>query len=590
MRGRRFFDLAAVTLTAFFAMAAHGATITVNSTGDAAADDGTCTLREAIVAANANTASGASAGECAAGDAPPAVDTIAFAIPVDDSGCSATTHVCTIVPATTLPVVTNPVTIDGYTQPGTQANTLAMGDDASLLVEVDGSNVSTVLAFAGAAGGAGNDASGSTVRGLVIDHVASVAIGCAGFGNCANEVTIAGDFLGIDPGGSTMNSNPSSSPIYVQTATGIVVGGPAAADRNLMAGSVELDLCSNGSVQGNYFDTDRTGTVALSPPPIIALAIGNSDHFDVGGAGTGNVFGAWAASAIQVASSNSTFEPPNAIVVRGNRVGTDPTGTQVLAPGEFGITIGATIGDTGTGTGNVIGGAAPGEGNIVAGASIAGIWAQTDETDLVIEGNAIGTDATGMLVMPNGAGIVATGGGTIGGTLASQGNRIAFNQGIGIALSGGTTNYAMLGNAIYANASLGIALSGGTPTPNDDGDADTGPNGLQNYPVIPLVTIDPHTAVHVSGSLNSTADTTFRLEFFANAACDPSGYGEGKVFLGSIDVTTSGNDATFGPLDFAVPADRHVITATATDPAGNTSEFSACGTQDTIFTDGFDGD
>jgi hypothetical protein len=149
----------------------------------------------------------------------------------------------------------------------------------------------------------------------------------------------------------------------------------------------------------------------------------------------------------------------------------------------------------------------------------------------------------------------------------------------------------MPGKAVYANGALGISLSpSDTPTPNDDGDADTGPNGLQNYPVVSLVTIDPHTAVHVSGSLDSTADTAFRLEFFANAGCDPSGNGEGKIFLGAIEVTTSGNDATFGPIDFTVPADRHVITATATDAAGNTSEFAACGNQDTIFSDGFDGD
>jgi titin len=96
--------------------------------------------------------------------------------------------------------------------------------------------------------------------------------------------------------------------------------------------------------------------------------------------------------------------------------------------------------------------------------------------------------------------------------------------------------------------------------------------------------------VHVSGSLNSEANKTYRLEFFANAGCDPSGHGEGKVFIGFTTVMTNPNDVAFGPLDFSVSADRHVITATATDPDGNTSEFSVCGSQDTIFSDGLDGD
>jgi len=55
-------------------------------------------------------------------------------------------------------------------------------------------------------------------------------------------------------------------------------------------------------------------------------------------------------------------------------------------------------------------------------------------------------------------------------------------------------------------------------------------------------------------------------------------------------VATTGNDTSFGVLDFAVPKDRHVITATATDPSNNTSEFSVCSTEDTIFSDGVDSD
>src|SRR5450755_73640 len=70
-----------VFLALVFAAAsiARANTITVNSTADVIANDGQCTLREAIIAANTNTASGAMAGECAAGAA--GLDTIQFNIP-----------------------------------------------------------------------------------------------------------------------------------------------------------------------------------------------------------------------------------------------------------------------------------------------------------------------------------------------------------------------------------------------------------------------------------------------------------------------------------------------------------------------------
>ena len=103
-------------------------------------------------------------------------------------------------------------------------------------------------------------------------------------------------------------------------------------------------------------------------------------------------------------------------------------------------------------------------------------------------------------------------------------------------------------------------------TPNDDGDGDIGSNNLQNYPVV-------SSAVSGSTSLNSTANTEFRIEFFANTACDPSGNGEGQTFLGFENVTTDGT----GNVSFSTTvAVGQFITATTTDPAGNTSEFSEC--------------
>jgi hypothetical protein len=95
--------------------------------------------------------------------------------------------------------------------------------------------------------------------------------------------------------------------------------------------------------------------------------------------------------------------------------------------------------------------------------------------------------------------------------------------------------------------------------------------------------------VTLSGTLNSTAATTYRIEFFANTTCDATGYGEGETFIGTIDLTTDADgNASFGPLTF--PAVENTdITATATDPDGNTSEFSQCaGPHDRLFASAFE--
>ena len=140
-----------------------------------------------------------------------------------------------------------------------------------------------------------------------------------------------------------------------------------------------------------------------------------------------------------------------------------------------------------------------------------------------------------------------------------EGNIISGNGDLGIRISGSSTkNNSVLSNSIDSNVGLGIGL-------------DSGANNGQAAPVLTGTgTTD------VRGSLTSTPSTTFRFQFFANAACDSTGQGEGTTFLGETNAPTNGGgNATF---DFATPGTAHgaVITATATDPNGNTSQFSNC--------------
>ena len=216
--------------------------------------------------------------------------------------------------------------------------------------------------------------------------------------------------------------------------------------------------------------------------------------------------------------------------------------------------------------------------------SSSGISGATSSSNTV-QGNFIGTAADGVTPLGNsgiGVTMFATNNNLIGGANAGEGNVIAFNGQVGVRNGGGGIGDAILGNSIFSNGILGISLtgSGNTPTANDAGDGDTGANNQQNYPVLSTVSKGGG-FVLAAGTLNSTASTTFRLEFFANTACDPTGNGEGRTFLGAGDVTTdAGGNATFNNLSFPA-AGGPVITATATVKTGvttftDTSEFSVC--------------
>lgn len=230
---------------------------------------------------------------------------------------------------------------------------------------------------------------------------------------------------------------------------------------------------------------------------------------------------------------------------------------------------------------NTIGGATPGAGNLISGNWDDGINPNT-ANGTIIQGNFIGTDAAGTSAVGNsgdGIKIDAQSNNTrIGGDDGA--NVIAYNLGRGVYMEINGGNYGVgnqvLGNAIFGNGGLGIDLGGDGVTANDAGDADTGPNNLQNFPVL----TSAYTALNVfmaAGTLNSEADLAYRVEFFANDVCDPSGNGEGQTFLGwTAAMTDDSGDAAFN-VDLAVHVEAgKFITATATSLDNDTSEFSAC--------------
>jgi hypothetical protein len=195
----------------------------------------------------------------------------------------------------------------------------------------------------------------------------------------------------------------------------------------------------------------------------------------------------------------------------------------------------------------------------------------------VVQGNFIGTDVMGTNTAGNsGDGIyINSSRNLIGGTNDGAANLIVNNGGNGILVTAlaGSQN-AFLENSIYSNGRLGIDLGADGVTPNDIGDSDTGPNGLQNYPVLTDATsIDGITKIY--GYLLSSPGP-YRIDFFLNDNPDPSGSGEGQRYLGFLNLIlgSTGSNAFVATFELQARATQFVTTI-ATDGTNNSSEFSA---------------
>jgi hypothetical protein len=501
--------------------------------------DGRISLREALLATN-NTAN-------IDVNTP---DEIHFNIPEPLVGGA---H--TIQPTSVLPDISEAVIINGATDPDFAGTPI---------IELDGS-----LAGAGADGlRLISGSSGSTIRGLVINRFSDEGIEIqAG----SNGHLIAGNYIGTDVTGTLDRGNAGEG--IDSRSRDHVIGGTSVLDRNVISGGSRHGLflvsANNIQVLGNYIGTDATGTVALGNSfNGISLASGGTNVI-IGGtaAGAGNLVSGNQSDGIALAGGTS------GATVQGNLVGTNAAGDTALANSGVGIVVG--------GTSHTVGGTMAESPNISSGNTSYGIhvWA----TNSTVQGNYVGIDITGTAALGNSdIGVYVTGAdNTIGGTAAGAGNLIAHNSGPGIAVSG-ATGTALLGNILHSNTALGIDLDENGVTVNDGGsppDQDTGANNRQNFPVLTSAATNGVNAITVDGTLDSTPNTDFRIEFFASATGDGSGYGEAERYLGATTVTTdgSGNASFSAPLTVGV-ADGEIVTATATVDLGgghgDTSEFA----------------
>ena len=443
---------------------------------------------------------------------------------------------------------------------------------------------------------------------------------------------IQGNLIGTDVTGTKALGNYEGYDAYVGQfnnlfpARNVTIGGTSASDRNVISastfGGIYAQNQANSSgvpetflIQGNYIGTDLTGTIALGNGNS-GIVINASATATIGGtaAGAGNVISGNAADGI-LADGTASKE-----LIQGNLIGVDASGTKALPNAGNGIEF--------SGSSSTIGGTAAGARNVISGNSLNGLFIVTRVIKVtglfglvsyvlnpaagnLVQGNFIGTDATGTQALGNGLdGVLVEGSSnTIGGTVAESGLPVTSNpaanvirsngkSGVGVVvatfdvadpnipgsavgqpISGSGQDDAILGNSIYGNGGLGIDLGDDGVNANNPAGSPTGPNRLQPYPVIVNFvgpTLDILTGTEVTGasvSLVAAPSTAYTIEFFASQP-SADGSGQGQTYLGSQSVTTDANGV--GGTTFIIPASAAgmALSMTATDPAGNTSEFT----------------
>jgi parallel beta-helix repeat protein len=388
----------------------------------------------------------------------------------------------------------------------------------------------------------------------------------------AHHSTLIGNRVGTNAAGSAAipNGSPSSGVRVSGDAHTNTIGGAGAGEGNLISGNhvgLTLTTTHDNTVQGNRIGTNADGTAAV-PNAASGIFLDSVAGGTIGGAvaGQGNLVSGNGECGISVWLTGLS-----GALIAGNRIGTNAEGTAAVGNTLTGICLrGAAT------SGNTI------SGNILSGNGRHGLEILGGPHDNTIVSNKIGTNVTGTGPLGNiqaGVTLSNPGANVIGALTPALGNTIAFNGTSGVAYFEGTAPNFFGANRIHSNGWLGIGLTGDTPTANDPVDSDSGPNDLLNFPVLTSA-VGSTAGTTVEGTLNSLPAETFTIQVFSSGACDPSGNGEGEVFLGSTTVVTS-SPGGVGTFSLSLPTNLtgQVITATASTSlpmAEETSEFSAC--------------
>lgn len=562
----------------------------VNSPADNTTLDGLCTLREAILTANGTPAN----PDCAAGT------NITFAVGVN-----------TIIVMTPLPALTaNGILIDGF---------------------INGSQVVTLEGTAGAGSGLTIQSANNTIQNLAI--VSFPQNGIVITGPTAQANTLSGLYIGTDITLTPGLGNAANGILIANGAHSNLIGvvTTSAAER-LTIGSNGLNGVeirgTNAAVPANDTRNNRIVASNIGIRADFGSALPNGQHGVLITAGANNniigVAGADILTANVISGNTGSGVLITGAQTQRNQIIEARIGTDLTVASPFPNNIGVQV--TGGANTNIIG-----NGNFIASNTSVGVLLDGVQGNSITNGNLIQANGGSGIFVANGAasnlitnqntitanggnGIELSGATTTANTITSntisdniqngivirQGsnantisantvedntifgiaivsngsnnnlieqNTITGNQSAGVTIMNNALQNTITENSITGNVGEGIDLQADGATPNDAGDTDTGPNNLQNYPAN-LLAIDTGESTLVGGVMDGGASGPFHIEAFSNPSPDPLGI-EGDLFIGAADTPN-------GQFQLTLPQGitPRVLSFTATDSTGNTSEFS----------------
>lgn len=399
-------------------------------------------------------------------DAPPVPTAVTFHIPTTDLNYNVSTGVFSIKPTYEITAPGSGTTIDGATQTAFTGNTNTSGPEIML----DGSQLTASNLGLLAAGVVLRDTN-CTIRNLIINGFNADGIVFDGDTAAINGVIASGNevtgcYIGTDQAGTVGIGNGGGRPgiEFFGGPQGNTIGGTTAALRNVISGNSANGIVISGAgangnaVVGNYIGTTAAGTAVVSNAFAGVAIVGGAKNNVVGGTatGAGNVISGNQQQGLIVADAGTTGN-----VILGNFIGTNPAGTAALPNTFSGIQI------LGGAQSNTIGGTTAAARNLVSGNNFEGIvLTDAGTSSNLVQGNFIGTDATGMAAIPNGFSgvsiLTAASSNTIGGLTSGARNIISGNSNQGVAIANAGTNSNLVqGNYIGVNASANTALGNG---------------------------------------------------------------------------------------------------------------------------------
>ncbi|MBI5504634.1 MAG: PD40 domain-containing protein [Deltaproteobacteria bacterium] len=484
--------------------------------------------------------------------------------------------------------VTDPVLIDGSTHPtdhrivllnhwlfisagGTTIRGLAVwgyGTPAITLTELGGNVIEDTWLDSMLVESGNNRIGGSSHDPDVCNGSCNAIRGGQGIATCltlrgvgATGNLIYGNFIGLTPNGDPhpQGERQDFGIKIIEGASANVIGGPEEGQGNVISGSDSVAVLVTGGdsnrIEGNRIGTEPDGAHEATSTQAAGVEIAGSDNDCTNNQVGGNLISGFYARAVGISGPTARN---NAVYL--NLIGTAADGVSLIGSGD-GVEVQQGAAD------NLV------VGNNVAFADRA--VRMFAATGTLVAFNTLHDSKIGVQVLPD----------TVDSDISN--NEIHDNEmGISVEgdLAGETVRNRISANTIHDNRSttlsgLGIDLGADGPTSNDVGDADSGPNDRLNFPVFSAATVVAGGGLHVEGSFDTGIGArAYTIELFANSACDASGYGEGERFLGFIAATTdfSGRYVIDDTLPDADVQSREIITATATDDKGSTSEFCEC--------------